>query len=507
MPTNLATLYALQNKTNPAREKAKMMAEGIKTIEPDKYGYSSIAKIPLMYMYGQAAGEASNIDAAQNEEISGLMKSTAEAETLKAKSEADKSKSEIAKNTSTINKQEVETAAKMLEVNKGLGKVSKEAQIAHINSPEVKAALRIPGNITITSIEDDETGTWSVFDAYDTTDSTVRKYLLNNTTGEIKPAAEGNKWGNTIPLAPVPHEDKTPNEIGLQIRANAGDVQSQQVLKKIQEDKVNVAQASKLSPVPTGPSESDITNAVRLKYGVSASPELDKTVLGYDANKSPITTGDEIASTLGDKYSNYQKDVSDANIQAKLKSGAGVAGILSPKPDKPDDWIDWGFGEKKNKQTGEIVSVKTAPKDNAITPQDRAYRQRLEAYWKYIIPAIKSDGTDEINRINNSPVGKGIKPEHLYTPNMDEGKKAGFWSGVKNFLGIGNDSATPTQPAVSPADAYAKGTPKKAVAPQKAVPTAKRKEKVIQKADGSTVVRFEDGAEKPVTVKDGKVTW
>ena len=333
MPTNLATLYALQNRTNPAREKAKMFAEGVKTIEPDNYGYSSIAKIPLMYMYGQAAGEASNIDAQNNEAISGLMKSTVENEQLKAKNEGLKTQSTLDKNRVDMTAKVLETAMKMADTIDDDG----ASATSYLN--QNKEAFGLGDDISISKVK--KTGQHALIGLFNKNDNSESLFNFDTKNGKLLKVGKDNQW-----------EEATPE---------------------------------------------DLTN-----------------------------------------FSKTQPDV---------------------------------HSPERLKQELQLKAAGKTPNENAITPQDRDYKQNLEVYLKYIAPAMKSDNPDEINRINNSDVGRRIKPEHLYTPNMDEGKKSGFWKGVKDFFGIGNDSATPTQPTVSPADAYAKGTPKKAVAPQKAAPT------------------------------------
>ena len=217
MPTNLATLYALQNKTNPKREQAKMMAEGIKTIEPDKYGYSSLAKIPLMYMYGQAAGEAAGIDEQNKEEMSGYLKSGMENEALKVKNEALKTGSEIAKNTSTIDKNRVEIGGKLLE---GALKLKGDSRLAALNNPQLKAAMGIPEEVAVTASEDK--GDFTTFDSTNYKTGIVKKWLLNKGDGKISVAGstngEGNEWmpieGTTKPDVISPEAEAQKIRIG-----------------------------------------------------------------------------------------------------------------------------------------------------------------------------------------------------------------------------------------------------------------------------------------------------
>jgi hypothetical protein len=63
----------------------------------------------------------------------------------------------------------------------------------------------------------------------------------------------------------------------------------------------------------------------------------------------------------------------DTNKNVVMAPGAtmvtpeGKSVFTAPKEDKPDDWMDWGHGQKKNKTTGQIVNVPVAPKQGATT--------------------------------------------------------------------------------------------------------------------------------------------
>ncbi len=82
---SLAEQYAAKGKaqTNPYRQKAEVLAAGAKNIKDDRYGYGGIARIPIMAMYGGAAGKASRRDDENAQAMDDFV-------TQNAKSEEDK---------------------------------------------------------------------------------------------------------------------------------------------------------------------------------------------------------------------------------------------------------------------------------------------------------------------------------------------------------------------------------------------------------------------------------
>lgn len=59
---NASQIYGQQFKANPARNRATMLQNTINHMPQDRYGYSDLAKIPMMWAAGKSMGEAEQID-------------------------------------------------------------------------------------------------------------------------------------------------------------------------------------------------------------------------------------------------------------------------------------------------------------------------------------------------------------------------------------------------------------------------------------------------------------
>ena len=65
---NLSQLYNLAHRPNRPREQAGMMAETMRAMPTDRYGYSAIAKIPMMALMGKYMGKAATFEEQRSQE-------------------------------------------------------------------------------------------------------------------------------------------------------------------------------------------------------------------------------------------------------------------------------------------------------------------------------------------------------------------------------------------------------------------------------------------------------
>ena len=69
----LSSLYSKYLFNNPARERASVLASTVSSIPRDRYGYGSLAKIPMMYVLGKELGTAQRIDEENKTRLWGML--------------------------------------------------------------------------------------------------------------------------------------------------------------------------------------------------------------------------------------------------------------------------------------------------------------------------------------------------------------------------------------------------------------------------------------------------
>ncbi len=212
---SLAQLYSLRDRTNPALERAKITASSMNAIPQDKYGYSSIAKIPLMYMYGQQSGEAANIDVAQNEQINkaiAIEQELMQAEEVRKAAEEKRKETEfgwkgteqeykateearkvagegrdITKSQADIQKTGIDTRAKIIETAQSIK--DDNARKAYLN--QNADALGMDTSTWTISYSKQE-GKRTITTFFNKKDSSTMDMLMDEQSGIYK--AMGNQW-------------------------------------------------------------------------------------------------------------------------------------------------------------------------------------------------------------------------------------------------------------------------------------------------------------------------
>ncbi len=72
MPTNMSTLYSTAYKNNPHRDRLAVMSGVMNNMPQDRFGYSSIAKIPMMYALGDELGQSAEFENTKSNALLGI---------------------------------------------------------------------------------------------------------------------------------------------------------------------------------------------------------------------------------------------------------------------------------------------------------------------------------------------------------------------------------------------------------------------------------------------------
>lgn len=86
MPTDMATLYGQAYKNNPHRDRAAVLSGAINNQPQDRFGYSSIAKIPMMYALGGELGKSADFENSRSDALIGIAEQQGEREAKTEKS-------------------------------------------------------------------------------------------------------------------------------------------------------------------------------------------------------------------------------------------------------------------------------------------------------------------------------------------------------------------------------------------------------------------------------------
>lgn len=119
-----------------------------------------------------------------------------------------------------------------------------------------------------------------------------------------------------------------------------------------------------------------------------------------------------------DKLTGAKTDLNRSKDEILAQGGLEAERLIDAykrlERDKSDDYIDWGYGQKRNKRTGEIVKVPTAPKESQDSIIDKTFmRQATQDVIKRRSDALTQSNNlklihDVMSLVKNGQVtGKG----------------------------------------------------------------------------------------------------
>jgi hypothetical protein len=220
-------------------------------------------------------------------------------------------------------------------------------------------------------------------------------------------------------------EAKTPNEIELQIRANAGDQQAKQILNQIQADKIRVAQESR--PKDMGEASAklrkEFNNLQEIKDYNNIKTKYNGMVVALqEANTSKnLVAADQALITLFNKMTDPNSVVRESEY---ARTGANIP-LINQIKGKANKIISGGAGLTPEERTAIVRMGKLF-----MGTYQNNYNQRTEEYKGY----ARQRGLDPdtviapINQQNNVPSSGGIA-EGTTATNPQTGQRIVFKGG------------------------------------------------------------------------------
>jgi hypothetical protein len=143
----------------------------------------------------------------------------------------------------------------------------------------------------------------------------------------------------------------------------------------------------------------------------------------YGKREAQILKGMEIADRQQAREDTAKTKEEDrkSKITTGFKAGEPYMEVApGQKEEKDEIWTDWGHGQKRNRRTGEIIKVPTAPKNIDYDARELTKQLKLEQLNKIrsdnqqienrMVPTDKVEYNNAMNAIKQLEVAKAVNP-------------------------------------------------------------------------------------------------